>query len=110
MGGEAWLPWAKAPQRVSLLLVCRTPCLGSMLHARTRVQQSLVRARCSLPHRVHPSEPPPLRSAYSSTRAFVSVSSSSRRVCISHPEQPPPEQLQPCRLPVPSHQIGRASW
>jgi len=70
MGGEAWLPWAKAPQRVSRLLVCRTPCLDSVLHARTRVPQSLVRARCSLPHRVHPSEPPPLRSTYSSTRAL----------------------------------------
>ena len=29
--------------------------------------------------------------------------SCARRVCISHPRQPPPEQLQPCRLPVPSH-------
>jgi hypothetical protein len=58
----------------SRLLVCRTPCLGSVLHARTRVQQSLVRARCSLPYRVPPSEPPPRRSAYSSTSAFVSVS------------------------------------
>src|SRR4030095_9372369 len=48
MGGEAWLPWAKAPQRVSRLLVCHTPCLGSVLHARTRVHQSLVRARCPI--------------------------------------------------------------
>ena len=29
------------------------------------------------------------------------ISSSSRRVSISPPEQPPPEQLQPCRLPRP---------
>ena len=32
---------------------------------------------CSLPHRVHQSQPPPLRSAYSVARAFASVSSSS---------------------------------
>jgi len=46
------------PQRVPLLLACRTPCLGSVLHAHTRVNQSLARARCpivctSLSH--HPS-------------------------------------------------------
>src|SRR5262249_37924386 len=44
------------PQGVPRLLVCRTPCLGSVLHARTRVHQSLARARCpivctSLSHR-----------------------------------------------------------
>jgi hypothetical protein len=32
---------------------------------------------CSLSHRVHPSQPLPLRSAFSVARAFVAVSSSS---------------------------------
>ena len=41
--------------------------------------------------------------SYSATSACVSVSASSRRVCIRPPEPPPPEQFQPCRRPVPSH-------
>jgi hypothetical protein len=46
--GRHGCPGPKPPQRVSRLLVCRTPCLGSVLHARTRVNQSLVRARCPI--------------------------------------------------------------
>jgi hypothetical protein len=50
------------PQGVPRLLVCRTPYLGSVLHARMRVHQSLAHARCpivctSLSH--HPSAAPP---------------------------------------------------
>ena len=36
------------PQGVPRLLVCRTPYLGSVLHARMRVHQSLARARCPI--------------------------------------------------------------
>jgi hypothetical protein len=57
-GSASCLP----PQGVPRLLVCRTPYLGSVLHARMRVHQSLAHARCpivctSLSHR--PSAAPP---------------------------------------------------
>ena len=39
-------PASAYPHRALLLPVCRIPCLGSVLHARTRVHQSLARARC----------------------------------------------------------------
>ena len=49
VGGEAWPSCVRVhPQRVPRLPVCRIPCLGSVLHARTRVHQSLARARCPI--------------------------------------------------------------
>ena len=93
------------PQGVPRLLVCRTPYLGSVLHARMRVHQSLAHARCpivctSLSHR--PSAAPPALQA-----AVL-------------PEQPQPpassaQQPQARRLPVPSPPVlavpgGASLW
>jgi hypothetical protein len=93
------------PQGVPRLLVCRTLYLGSVLHARMRVHQSLAHARCpivctSLSHR--PSAAPPALQA-----AVL-------------PEQPQPpassaQQPQPRRLPVPSPPVlavpgGASLW
>jgi hypothetical protein len=50
MGGEAWLPWAKAPQRVSRLLVC-TPLVLAACYTPARVCISLsfvLAARCPI--------------------------------------------------------------
>src|SRR5262245_52193656 len=38
----------RSPNRALLLPACRIPCLGSVLHARTRVPQSLANARCPI--------------------------------------------------------------
>ena len=65
------------PQSVSRLPVCRPPCLGRVLHAHTRVHQSL--APCSLSHRLYQS--PPRASACA--RAFTTVTSAF--ASVSHP-------------------------
>src|SRR5262249_5136192 len=44
-GRGARRPALTSPHRALLLPVCRIPCLGSVLHARTRVHQSLAKAR-----------------------------------------------------------------
>src|SRR5712691_10510846 len=56
------------PQRVPRLRVCRTPCLGSVLHAHKLLHQFLAARPCPAGA---------LRSASSVASAFVSVSSSS---------------------------------
>jgi len=46
--GKPGRPASASPQRAPLWPVCRIPCRGSVLHARTRVHPSLARARCPI--------------------------------------------------------------
>ena len=46
VGGEAWPSCVSAPQRVPLLPWCRTPHLGSVLHAHKLLHQFLAARQC----------------------------------------------------------------
>src|SRR2546428_2462297 len=59
VGGEAWPSCVSAPQRVPLLPWCRTPPLGSVLHAHKLLHQFLAARQC--PPSSPPEQPQPRR-------------------------------------------------
>ncbi len=97
------------PQRVPRLRVCRTPCLGSVLHAHKLLHQFLAARPCPAGA---------LRSASSVASAFVSVSSSSGahhvgirlQAALSSPPRAAPAAPAACPQPPVLATPGSAGW
>ena len=74
-GGKAVLRPARTPSASRCSRGAATPRLRRVLHAPCPHACARVSHSCALSHRVHPSQPPPLRCASRVASAFVSVSS-----------------------------------